>query len=402
MRRLRYFGVKVLKAWSSGTLLQKARRFAVTALKRPIEVLIAYHRLPAADRRLNVRAACADHRGDSRHRRSDPEHIRRIRAAYRLSKQAQSGAAPPFRIRGLWAEWISVNFGRLTAALGAEDPQTLAGLLENLLREQFTNGLGGFEHYLRSRSLLGHCYVKYLWSAYRDRLRAVGVSQHDVDVPFVGNPVGVLLDGKVLPIEALRHAYHAAEMCELLRGVPAPICVEIGGGIGGQAFQTVQRAGGRISKYVLFDLPEVAAISSYYLLSAFPGKRVRLFGEGPVSVSADQEYDIAVFPHFAVTTLPPQSVDLFYNSCSFSEMDGASSREYLATVERACRRYFLHDNHDVVLRFRGSDGSTSSNVIGSELVPDPARFKRVFKKPRVHGLPEDRSFVHFEYLYERL
>ena len=43
------------------------------------------------------------------------------------------------------------------------------------------------------------------------------------------------------------------------------------------------------------------------------------------------------------------------------------------------------------------------SVIGSKLVPDVSRFKRLFKKPRVFFLPEDRleGFVSYEYLYER-
>ena len=220
--------------------------------------------------------------------------------------------------------------------------------------------------------------------------------------PLVGNPTGVVLNGKVISIDTLRHAYHAVEMCELLRDVPKATCVEIGAGLGGQAYQTVQMSRERISKYLLFDIPEVATLSSYFLLSAFPDKRVRLFGEGPVSVSSGEEYDVAVFPHFAITQLPDSSIDLFYNSCSFSEMDGVSSREYLLLIERACRKYFLHDNHDAIFKFRNSDGSTSTNVIGSKLIPNPALFKRIFKKPRVHGLPEDRSFLHFEYLYEKI
>ena len=213
---------------------------------------------------------------------------------------------------------------------------------------------------------------------------------------------GVASNGSAVSIETLRHAYHAVEMCNLLGNVNAPVVVEIGGGLGGQAYQAIQRCGDKISKYAIFDIPEVATISSYFLLSAFPEKRVQLFGEGPVSVAPGVTYDLAVFPHFAISQLADSSVDLFYNSCSFSGMDGVCSREYLATIERAGRKYFLHDNHDTVFEFKNADGSISVNVIGSKLVPDSTSFKRIFKKPRVHGLPEDRSFVHFEYLYERV
>ncbi len=81
------------------------------------------------------------------------------------------------------------------------------------------------------------------------------------------------------------------------------------------------------------------------------------------------------------------SVDLCYNSCSFSEMDSTASREYLAIIERICRKYFMHENHDTEFRFNNADGSMSVSIIGSNLIPDPARFKRIFKKPRVYDLP---------------
>jgi hypothetical protein len=138
------------------------------------------------------------------------------------------------------------------------------------------------------------------------------------------------------------------------------------------------------------------------LLSAFPDKRIRLYGEGPVSANPSEKYDLAVFPHFAIEQLSELSIDLFYNSNSFSEMDGASSRGYLSIIERDCRKYFMHDNHDTTFIYKYPDGSASTNVIGSDLIPSLALFKRVFKKPRVHGLPEDRLVEQFEYLYEKI
>ena len=370
-------------------------------VRRPFEVLIGYIRLSKADRNLSIKDGFADHRKKKYHRRSNPEHLRRIITAYKASKQAQREAALPFQIRGLWDEWISINYKELISALEAEDTSGLSYLLENFYREQFTIGTGGYDNYLRYRMPLGSLYIKYVWSTYRDKLLTLDFDLQKINFPFVGNPTGVIFNGNVISIETLRHAYHAVEMCELLRDIPKSTIVEIGGGLGGQAYQTIQIDGEHVSKYLVFDIPEVATISSYFLLSAFPDKRVRLFGEGSVSVASCEEYDVAVFPHFAITQLPNSSVDLFYNSCSFSEMDEVSAREYIAIIERVCRKYLLHDNHDTVFESKNRDGSISLNVIGSKLIPNPALFKRIFKKPRVHGLPEDRSFVHFEYLYEK-
>jgi hypothetical protein len=415
--RLRYFVAKVRRAWSDDTLREKTMRFLASSIRVPVRVTWGYLRLPRADRRLNVAAGFADHRGQPEHHRSDPEHLRRIVAAYQASKQAQPAAPPAFTIRGEWSAWIDVNFKDLVCALEAGDTSRLAVLLQNLHRRQFTIGTGSsYDEYVRYRtSMTGRFYVRTTWCRYRDLFRSLAPPNVEVHFPLVGNPAGIRLAGEVIPIQTFRYAYHALEMLEWLRDVPQAVIAEIGSGIGGQAYQTMRmaeagapaakhRGGGpaSVAKYLVFDIPEVASICSYFLLSAFPDKQIRLFGEGAVSASAAEHYDLGIFPHFEIGRLADASVDVFHNSCSFSEMDGASSREYLRIIERACRRYFSHINHDTRLTCRNPDGSASMNVIGSELRPDPRKFKRIFKKPRVFCLPEDRRLTgFFEYLYER-
>jgi putative sugar O-methyltransferase len=402
-KRLRYFGAKIHRAWFDGTLRQKAGRFLISSIRIPVETTCGYLRLPSADRRLDVASGFADHRGQTRHARSQPEHLHRIIAAYKASKEAQRAAPPAFAIRGLWSEWIDVNFKPLVHALDTEDTSALAALLENLHREQFTIGAGSsYDEYVRYRtSLTGRFYVPVVWCRYRDLFRSRAGPDREIHYPLVGNPAGICCQGEVISIHTWRHAYHALEMSQWLRDTPRAVVVEIGGGIGGQAYQMLRLAKPAVAKYLIFDIPEVAGVCSYFLLSAFPDKRIRLFGEGPVSAGASEDYEIAVFPHFAVAGLEDRSADLFHNSCSFSEMDGGSSVEYLRVIERVCRRYFSHINHETRFQYRNPDGSLSTNVIGSELLPDQHRFHRVFAKPRVFRLPEDRFYVYFEYLYER-
>ena len=83
-------------------------------------------------------------------------------------------------------------------------------------------------------------------------------------------------------------------------------------------------------------------------------------------------------------------------------MDEKSSNAYLSVINKCCRKYFMHDNHDETFIFKNNDGTISKNIIGSNLIPDKKIFKRIFKKPRVHGLPEDKNYIHYEYLYERI
>lgn len=389
MGRIRELLRKSRSALASGTLMERTQRYVASQARSVVEPAIGYARLPVADRRMDVGSGFADHRLNG-NAASNPEHLRRLAAAYRLSKKAQAEASPVFQIRGIWAEWIAVHYAPLIKALDTDDLITLGRLLENHYRESFTSGTGGYDNVLRLRRPLGEVYIRHVWTSYRNTLARSGYDMSQLTFPMVGNPAGVQFGGSVISIETLRHAYHALIIADLLRSAPNPAIVEIGGGLGGQCFQTMKLI--PAASYSIFDIPEVAVTSGYFLLSAFGS--VRLYGEpGDAAIS--------VLPHFAITTLAPASADLFYNSCSFSEMDGNCSTAYLEIIEWACRRYFMHDNHELRLRFSGDDGAPSVNRIGSEMVPDPTRFRLVHKKPRAHGLPEDRDLKHFEYLYER-
>jgi putative sugar O-methyltransferase len=401
---------KIRFAWSEGKLKRKTFNYFYRKLIVPVKlcakVFCLYLRLSRQDRRLSVVSGFQDHRLNSKHSRSNTAHIRRIIAAYKSSKEAQKSARNSFQIKGLWSDWIEDNYQQLIKALNAEDVSTLCALFENFNREQFAVGLGaGFENVRSYRGLrLRRYYIKSVWCTYRDKLATHGRNLNSVHSPLIGNPAGILLNGDVVQIDTFRHAYHAVEMQDWLQNRKHAVVVEIGGGSGGQAYQSLSHCGDLISKYIIFDIPEVTAISTYFLLSAFPDKRIRLFNEGPISVDSYDDFDIGIFPHFTCEQLSDQSVDLFHNSCSFTEMDSASSSEYLHIIERACRRYFSHINHELCFEFRNSDGSISHNIIGSKLVPNKTTYKRLFKKPRVFFLPEDElaGATAYEYLYERM
>ena len=401
MKRINHYYLKIRSAWKSGNLLERAKRYLMMITLSFFEVLIGYLRLSKADRRLNIKSGFSDHLQNKYHHQSNPEDLRRIISAYKLSKNLQSHAALPFEIRGLWVEWIDINYKKLIVALENENLDDLSRIFENIYREQCSTGTGGFDDYLRYKSFFGKFHIKYVWCKFRDLLCSIGFDIKQIDFPYIGNPTGALYNGNVISHATLRHAYHGFKMSKLLSDINKANIVEIGGGLGGQAHQSLLM-NKQISKYIVFDIPEVAAISSYFLLSAFPDKKVRLFGEGLVSTGNSEAYDLAIFPHFSISQLSNLSVDLFYNSCSFSEMDGASSSEYLSIIERVCRNYFMHDNHDYVYKFKNPDNSVSENIIGSKLIPDPLLYKKIFKEPRAHMLPEDKINKHFIYLYQRI
>ena len=402
MKRSKYFYQKIISAWRSDVLWEKTIRFIYSALRNTFIIPILYLSLPKSDRTLNIKDGFKDHRNNKVHASPRVEHINRIISSYNYAINEQNNIPEVFHIRGLWEEWISINYSKLVNALKSKDIPQISSIYKNLFREQCTTGTGGYDDYIRYHSLLGKTQLKYTWAKYRDILLENDYNLESLDFPFLGNPCGISYNGGIIPIETLRHAYRANEITNCLRNIPQNTIVEIGGGLGGLAYHTIKQQANNNAKFLIFDIPEVLPLSAYFLMSSFPNKTIRLFGEDTISADPSEKYDIGLFPHFTISKLSDSSIDLFYNSCSFSEMDEKCSAEYLTIIERTCRKYLIHDNHDTDHVFTYSDGSTSKNIRGSKFVPNTEIFKRIYKKPRVHSRPEDKSFTHYEYLYERM
>jgi putative sugar O-methyltransferase len=402
--RIKYYLAKLETAWKSRTLVKRLNRRLKSFFYTSFTVLWKYARLTRADRELPVSAGFADSR--SRQMPSgvheDKGVFERICAAYSAAKAAQITAGKSFQIRGIWAEWITVTYGPLLDVLTNRDFEGAMLLLENFSREQFAIGTGAsYDDLVRYKhSLLGRTYVKVVWCDYRDKLAGSGFDLSQISYPLIGNPAGIPLNDSTIQIETLRHAYNAFRIRKLLENCESPVVVEIGGGFGGQAYQTVvhcRQSGHPVGKYLNFDIPEVQIVASYFLLKAFPEEKICLFGEGEPADS----FTIGVFPHFAIDSLADLSADLVFNSHSFSEMDSEAALHYLSIVNRVCRKYFMHINHEVSFDFWQPDGSISSNVVGSKMTPSPDYFNCVYKRPRLFERPEDKWFKSFAYLYER-
>ncbi len=404
LERISYFLKKMRHASTEGTLKEKVTRKMRSMVYVPTRVTVDYVKLEGRDRVLSLKEGFTDHRKDPQHLTGSDESIQRIIKAYKSAKAEQETALPEFQVRGLWAEGIAVNFGNLIDALNSSDVSRIREILDNFNRESFAIGTGaGYDDYVKySNSPMSGVYLKSVWCGYRDLLNSLDVDVSQVSYPMIGNPVGVKLNGNLIPIESLRHAYNGKAISNLLRDINDSVILEIGGGLGGQTYQTMRLAEKQINKYLLFDIPEVLAVCTYFILTVFPEKKVRLFGEGKISAGETEDYNIGLFPHYTIESVEDDSIDLVFNSNSFSEMDGTTAAKYLSIVNRVCHRYFMHINHEVTLQFHYPDGSTSVNLIGSKMVPDPNRFKRLYKRPRIFGRPEDKAFPSYTHLYERM
>ena len=397
---INYLLKKIKSSWASGTFKERFVRFLTNQIKRYILIPFLNLIQPTNKLKLNLIDGFKDHRLNKDFLEIKPDQIVRVVKAYKLAKLEQKKSSSEYEINGLWNEWISINFQELIINLKNENFEALSKLFNNIIREQCTRGLGGYDEWYRYNSLFGKSYLKHVWIDYYKKLIDLQ-GDKPIIFPKVGNPCGIIHKNKIIPIESLRHAYRAEEIKNCLKDMGEKVVVEIGGGYGGLGFQLVSKLEKHENaKFILFDIPEVVAISSAFLLSSFPDKKIRLYGEGSIS-STNKDFEIGIFPHFTIDNLENSSIDLFYNSCSFSEMDGVTSRKYLSVIEKCCRKYFMHDNHEMNFNFLKTDGTFSKNIIGSKLTPNSNNFKLIYKKPRTHSLPEDSSFKSFEYLYEK-
>ena len=140
---------------------------------------------------------------------------------------------------------------------------------------------------------------------------------------------------------------------------------------------------------------------------AFPDKRFLLYGENAKDNMNLDQYDIILMPNFVLPKLSDETVDLFFNESSFSEMNRETTEEYVCQIERISRKYFMHINHDAKFLWN-ENGKKLENLPGSQINPDPSRFKRIYKHPRLFARLEDKVFYysnkadHFAFLYERI
>jgi len=237
----------------------------------------------------------------------DPVLLRRISKAYAMSKrdQPQSG---PYAVSGMWQGILEADFGDLTSALRTNNLNQLEAYLKNCFR-QGTRGLSmsGDMPDLMSRKAISEWVDSYADNLLRlssylslPNPRKGGdneeyVSDEKVTLqrlwraicekagvpaayPNAGNPFGLRLmpEGSVVPKVAARHLHTALRVKEL--SGDDPHILEIGGGFGGVQYYLAKLL--KSISVVSLDIPEVNAISSYFLSSALSDVDVRFYGEG--------------------------------------------------------------------------------------------------------------------------
>ena len=278
------------------------------------------------------------------------EAVRRILDAYRASKRDEAMVQPPYVVAGEWVQDIQTRRRDYLEALESDDQARLTQLLANFF---WNGGAAGVywshESLSRMRTVDRKRLILERLSDYRHWLKSgFGAHSEALVTPDIGNPWGYLLDGRLVLLTSVRHHTYAQTILGLVEDIERPAIAEIGGGFGGAAY-FLSRS--RPLTYIDFDIPEVTVVATYFLLRAFPEKSFLLYGEAPLDTAL--RFDFVLMPHFALPDLPDQSVDVFLNTASLSEMDYDTIAEYIVQVERTTRRFFFHENSSVARKKGG-------------------------------------------------
>ena len=331
----------------------------------------------------------------------DEEHhgktLKKIVDAYHQAQAVPESSLPlPYHVGGAWRDDISTRRKEYLDAFESGDSATLGRLFANFFRNSGVAGTWSHNYYpniVNGGRGVKKGFVSAIledYQVWKDLVEDRDISA--VSAPTVGNPWGYLMDGSLIMADSFRLHYHANKVQNLLSDINRPVVVEIGGGYGGFAYYLLNRR--EPCAYIGYDLPIVLAIQTYYLMNAFPEKKFLLFDSIETEISGEiiEKYDVILMPHFHLPRLANDTVDLFINANSLSEMDYPTINEYLTNIGRTCKHFFFHENSDKTVLNVGHQEVPASRY------PIPANFKQLYKHYSPWGGGAGRQR---EYLYER-
>lgn len=213
----------------------------------------------------------------------------------------------------------------------------------------------------------------------------------DLISPLIGNPYGYFIEDKFIKSGADYQHYYATRINDLLanKSEDRKVVVEIGGGFGGMAYYLIRDA--KNTTYIDFDLPENLALTSYYLLKAFPEKKVLLYGETEFEEVNLSDYDIILMPSFQLDKLPNEACDLIFNSYSLAEMSPETINYYVSKSAALLNKggRFFHVNH------------TKHSLVSSWDFPIPKEFELISEELAAWNLGRNSNMDEYEFLYRK-
>ncbi|WP_433971919.1 putative sugar O-methyltransferase [Tunturiibacter lichenicola] len=282
------------------------------------------------------------------HADDDAEILARVCASYIRAVEQQKFAPEAFRATEWWQQVQQQSLAPVMRALLTSDIEALKGMYQNFFRDPCSAGLitapygmskayfGGKIKDIHRRFYLGLVLHRFDYWMERTGGR---FTLNDLAGPDIGNPFGVLFGETHIRVGA-EFAHYCAHKIDTLLDSKIATVAEIGGGFGGMAYYLLRDRPG--VTYLDFDVPESIALTSYYLMKAFPQLRFLLFGEHNLTKKAIDEVDVVLMPTYVLASMPPGSVDLTFSSHAMSDISSDALVEYLNHIDRVTGDCFLH------------------------------------------------------------
>lgn len=293
----------------------------------------------------NVTDGFASHIDDSN---DDTELLERICDAYIKTINQQQFASNVYAATDWWQQVRQRSLRPVMRALETRDIGALRGMYRNFFRNTCSSGLlgvpygmakayfGGTISDFHRRFYLSHALYRIdYWKAQTDDRFEL----RDLAGPEIGNPFGVRIGDTFVRVGS-EYAHCCAHQVGGLLGPEKSTVAEIGGGFGGMAYYLLRDYAN--VTYCDFDLPESIALSSYYLLKAFPHLRFLLYGEQELTKKSIGQADVVLMPTFELANMPEESIDVTFSSHAMSDISSDAMAEYMDNVVRMTRSAFLY------------------------------------------------------------
>ena len=157
---MKYYIKKIIYAFKNKTLLKKSFFYFRNILYIPFFIIsnISIKRNKSTPLKIKIIKT----KGSN----NDIYIIRKIISSYLESKKIVLDVNSPFQIKGLWKEWIEINFKDLIKNLNNKNESLVSKQLNNMFQESFTRGLSIYDGYLRLKRPFGNLYYKSVWEKY--------------------------------------------------------------------------------------------------------------------------------------------------------------------------------------------------------------------------------------------
>lgn len=305
---------------------------------------------------------------------NDEELLLKIADLYSDIKKIQKNYPEAYQVGGEWAVHIAER-EHLYECLLKKDVPKMRELFGNFWRNGLQAIVANYDYF----SNLNHKnnqekFLKQFWTDYETWKRISDNGIKDLSTPNIGNIWGVDIENNVIVPQAFRYDRNASVIQELLDGTENPVVAEIGPGYGGMSYYMMKRM--KNLKFINIDIPETLAIYAYFMSKALPDKKVFWFHE-PVKIDGKllKEYDILLLPNFMIQNIDNNSVDLFHNAISMSEMSFLTVSEYVKQIQRIVKKYFYHVNIDR----EGVVNKGHTRILGSKYPIDKSVLKKIIR-----------------------